>query len=87
MAEALYRAHAAGHAAILLVGDASYYEPFGFSRGHATRLELPGPVDQKRFLGLELVRGALRHAKGSVMAAGAAEHAAGEPGAAFLKAA
>lgn len=87
MAEALFRAYAAGHAAILLVGDAPYYEPFGFSRRHAIRLELPGPVDENRFLGLELVRGALHHARGPVMAAGALEHAAGEPGAAFLEAA
>jgi predicted N-acetyltransferase YhbS len=81
MAEALFRAYSAGHAAILLVGDAPYYEPFGFSRRHATRLELPGPVDENRFLGLELVRGALHHARGPVVAAGAFEHAG------FLKAA
>jgi predicted N-acetyltransferase YhbS len=71
MAEALFRAHGLGHAAILLVGDAPYYEPFGFSRRHTLNLALPGPVDERRFLGLELVTGALRGAEGRVTAAGA----------------
>lgn len=71
MAEALFRAHAAGHEAILLVGDAPYYEPFEFSRRHTLGLTLPGPVDEARFLGLELVDGALRGAKGPVTATGA----------------
>jgi predicted N-acetyltransferase YhbS len=71
MAEALLRAASAGHKAVLLVGDAAYYEPFGFSRRHTLRLILPGPVDEARFLGLELKRGALKAAKGVVLAAGA----------------
>jgi predicted N-acetyltransferase YhbS len=71
MAEALFRAASAGHKAVLLVGDAAYYEPFGFSRRHTLRLILPGPVDEARFLGLELKRGALKAAKGVVLAAGA----------------
>jgi predicted N-acetyltransferase YhbS len=71
MAEALFRAASAGHKAILLVGDAPYYEPFGFSRRHTLGLSLPGPVDDARFLGLELKRGALKGAKGVVLAAGA----------------
>jgi predicted N-acetyltransferase YhbS len=70
MAEALFRAHSLGHAAILLVGDAPYYEPFGFSRRHTLNLVLPGPVDERRFLGLELVSGALSEAKGLVVATG-----------------
>ncbi len=70
MAEALFRAHGLGHAAILLVGDAPYYEPFGFSRRHARGLVLPGPVDERRFLGLELVSGALADAKGLVVPTG-----------------
>jgi predicted N-acetyltransferase YhbS len=70
MAEALFRAHGLGHAAILLVGDAPYYEPFGFSRRHTQDLALPGPVDERRFLGLELLAGALRDARGPVVAAG-----------------
>jgi predicted N-acetyltransferase YhbS len=70
MAEALFRAHGLGHAAILLVGDAPYYEPFGFARRHTLRLALPGPVDERRFLGLDLVAGALSEAKGLVVATG-----------------
>ncbi|WP_051953445.1 GNAT family N-acetyltransferase [Methylocapsa aurea] len=70
-AEALFRAVAAGHNAILLVGDAPYYEPFGFSRRHTLGLSLPGPVDEARFLGLEIKPGALKGAKGLVAAAGA----------------
>ncbi|MGB6327144.1 MAG: N-acetyltransferase, partial [Methylocella sp.] len=54
MAEALFRAASAGHEAVLLVGDAAYYERFGFSRRHTLGLSLPGPVDEARFLGLEL---------------------------------
>ena len=71
MAEALFRAASAGHKATLLVGDAPYCEPFGFSRRHTLGLSLPGPVDDARFLGLELKRGALKAARGFVLAAGA----------------
>jgi len=71
MAEALFRAASAGHKAVLLVGDASYYEPFGFSRRHTLGLSFPGPVDEERFLGLELKGGALNAARGFVVAAGA----------------
>jgi predicted N-acetyltransferase YhbS len=70
MAEALFRAASAGHKAVLLVGDAAYYEPFGFSRPHTLGLVLPGPVDEARFLGLELKSGALNGAKGLVTPAG-----------------
>lgn len=66
MKEALARAEAAGHPAILLVGDPPYYAHFGFSRQHTRHLILPGPVDEARFLGLELEAGALREAKGLV---------------------
>jgi predicted N-acetyltransferase YhbS len=71
MVEALIRAAGAGHKAILLVGDAAYYEPFGFSSRHTLQLSLPGPFDAARFLGLELKGGALKSAKGLVIPAGA----------------
>lgn len=71
--EALWKATDAGHAAVLLVGDASYYEPFGFSRRHTLGLSLPGPVDAQRFLGLELTPGALKGVRGIVTAAGVRE--------------
>lgn len=71
MREALRRAAARDHAAILLVGDAPYYARFGFDAAPAARLELPGPVDRARFLGLELAPGALFGAEGMVVATGA----------------
>ncbi len=58
MREALARAKARGHKAILLVGDAPYYERFGFTARLTQNLSLPGPVDRARFLGLELEDGA-----------------------------
>jgi predicted N-acetyltransferase YhbS len=70
MGEALFRAKAAGHRAVLLVGDAPYYEPFGFTRRNTLGLSLPGPVDEARFLGLELEDEALKEARGLVTAAG-----------------
>lgn len=42
-----------GFAAVILVGDADYYERFGF-RGSGGRFLLPGPVDQNRVLIREL---------------------------------
>jgi predicted N-acetyltransferase YhbS len=87
MAEALFRAASAGHKAVLLVGDAAYYEPFGFARRHTLGLSLPGPVDEARFLGLELKGGALKGAKGFVVAAGARGHPAYRGAIAFRRAA
>lgn len=68
MREALWRAATRGHEAVLLVGDAAYYARFGFTATHTAALELPGPVDRARFLGLELQDGALRGASGMVVA-------------------
>jgi len=67
--ESLTRAEALGHRAVLLVGDAPYYTRFGFERRFTERLTLPGPVERARFLGLELVSGALEGATGRVRAA------------------
>lgn len=66
----LRRARRLGHEGVILVGDAPYYERFGFSRAHTLGLTLPGPVDDQRFLGLELVPGALAGAKGRVVGTG-----------------
>jgi predicted N-acetyltransferase YhbS len=66
MREALKRAAAYGHNAVLLVGDASYYARFGFTQSFTRRLTLPGPVDRARFLGCELTPGALAGAHGLV---------------------
>jgi predicted N-acetyltransferase YhbS len=67
MDEALRRAQEAGEDAVLLVGDAPYYQRFGF-RADATRgLWLPGPVERKRFLARELKPRALAGATGPVL--------------------
>ncbi len=70
MREAIARAKAEGHRAIILVGDAPYYARFGFSRDVVAGLVLPGPVEIERFLGLELEPGALAGARGLVVATG-----------------
>lgn len=69
--ESLARAESLGHRAVLLVGDAPYYARFGFERRFTERLTMPGPVERARFLGLELVEGALRGARGRVVPAAA----------------
>jgi len=70
MRHGLARAKALGHRAVILVGDAPYYNRFGFSRRLAETLELPGPVDEARFLACELQPGALAEARGLVRATG-----------------
>lgn len=70
IAEGLFRAVQRGHKAVILVGDAPYYEPLGFSRAATRGLSMPGPVEDARFLGLELDPGALHGAQGLVMATG-----------------
>ncbi|MFN8926086.1 MAG: GNAT family N-acetyltransferase [Rhodospirillales bacterium] len=64
--ETLARAADLGHAGVILVGDAPYYARFGFARPPVERLALPGPVDLSRFLGHEIVPGALSGATGLV---------------------
>ena len=64
MREAIARAADHGHSAILLVGDAPYYQRFGFSAEPMADLAMPGPVERERFLGLELRDGALAGASG-----------------------
>ncbi|MDJ1159333.1 N-acetyltransferase [Chelatococcus sp. SYSU_G07232] len=68
MRASIEAARAAGHKLILLVGDEPYYARFGFRPVPQGRLELPGPVDPRRFLYLELEAGALDGAKGPVLA-------------------
>ncbi|MDR3463155.1 MAG: N-acetyltransferase [Beijerinckiaceae bacterium] len=77
MVEALDRAKALGHDAVLLVGDAPYYARFGFKREPVRGLRLPGPVETERFLGLELRPGAFAAAKGLVRGTGPASIAVG----------
>ena len=75
MHHAIGEAQRLGHASIILVGDAPYYARFGFTHGPVTDLHLPGPVERARFLGLELVPGALDGAEGLVAGCGRLEAA------------
>lgn len=67
---AVNEAKVKGFGAILLVGDAPYYGRFGFTASAVADLHLPGPVEKPRFLGLELLPGALDGAEGLVLASG-----------------
>ena len=70
MLRAIEKARRYGHGAILLVGDAPYYERFGFSADKTGTLMLPGPFERGRFLALELRQGHLDGAAGFVTASG-----------------
>jgi predicted N-acetyltransferase YhbS len=67
---ALDKAAALGHDAVILVGDEPYYRRFGFARANMEGLDMPGPVDPARFLGLELREGALAGVSGVLRATG-----------------
>lgn len=62
-----------GHRAVMLVGDAPYYERFGFSSETTGGLWLPGRYDVNRFLARELAPGALAGARGLVSPTGRIE--------------
>jgi predicted N-acetyltransferase YhbS len=70
MRHAVAEAARLGHKAILLVGDAPYYERFGFSVEKTGPLAMPGPYERHRFLALELEPGALDGACGALRPAG-----------------
>jgi predicted N-acetyltransferase YhbS len=70
MRHALDAAKDAGHGAVLLVGDAPYYDRFGFSARKTGSLWLPGPFERDRLLACELEPGALDGARGLISAAG-----------------
>jgi predicted N-acetyltransferase YhbS len=70
MERALVEASRLGHRAVLLVGDAPYYQRFGFTAELTRGLWLPGRYDANRFLALELQPGALAGARGLVGATG-----------------
>lgn len=55
-----------GHSRVILVGDAPYYQRFGFSVAPPGKLSLPGPVDPARLLLRELVAGAFGDVSGAV---------------------
>ena len=70
MRAAIAEAHHRGHGAVLLVGDAAYYERFGFFAEKARHLVMPGPFERARFLGLELKAGWLQDAAGMIVPSG-----------------
>ncbi|MFC0284275.1 GNAT family N-acetyltransferase [Camelimonas abortus] len=85
MREAIARARALGHGAIILVGDPEYYARFGFSAALTGALAMPGPWEKRRLVALELVAGALAGAAGMIRPADAAEEAAAAAGAGRLR--
>ncbi len=56
-----------GHERIILVGDPEYYERFGFQPAAPLGLELPGPVEMRRFQICPLTDGALDGVFGMVL--------------------
>ncbi|WP_244314036.1 hypothetical protein [Roseibium denhamense] len=55
---------------LFLSVDAPYYARFGFEPDKLGKVELPGPVDYGRFLGIELSPGHLAPLKGELSANG-----------------
>jgi predicted N-acetyltransferase YhbS len=51
---ALQEAKAKGHKLVVLVGDESYYQRYGFQHIAKGRVTMPGPVDPQRLLVAEL---------------------------------
>lgn len=70
MRHALNQATLAGHGAVLLVGDLPYYERFGFEAGRLAAVSLPGPVEEPRFLALDVRSGTVAGLEGCLRAAG-----------------
>ena len=68
MHEGIARASAGGQQLITLIGDPPYYGRVGFRQVPEGQLEVPGPVDPKRLLYLELQVGALALAHGLMLA-------------------
>ncbi|MEI8145294.1 MAG: N-acetyltransferase [Alphaproteobacteria bacterium] len=62
-------ARAQGHRLVVLVGDAPYYNRFGFHMVPRGRITLPGPVDPARLLWAELVPDASAGVSGPVRGA------------------
>jgi predicted N-acetyltransferase YhbS len=73
MQHALAVASARGHRAVILLGDAPYYQRFGFSAETTADLALPGPFERDRLLACELRDGALDGARGLIVPTGTAQ--------------
>src|SRR4051812_872146 len=70
MERATEAAQQEGHRALLLVGNAPYYDRFGFSAEKTGGLWVPGSYEKHRLLARELVPGALHDARGLISATG-----------------
>jgi predicted N-acetyltransferase YhbS len=79
MRRAIRTARLAGHAAVLLVGDAAYYGRFGFSAAKTAALSISGLAEPGRLLALEIDPGALDGARGAIRAGMARRSAARGP--------
>lgn len=64
--EALERARGQGVPLVVLVGDEPYYGRFGFRPVPPGRITLPGPVDPRRLLAVELRAGSLGEFSGRI---------------------
>lgn len=56
-----------GHKLIILVGDEPYYRQFGFTCLTGAAITMPAPIDPRRLLGFELVKGAAQGVAGAVI--------------------
>jgi predicted N-acetyltransferase YhbS len=70
MRRAMAAARRRRHRAVLLVGDAAYYQRFGFSAEMTGALWLPGPYERDRLLACALRPDALDGARGLIGATG-----------------
>lgn len=68
IAETIDLARGNGVKLIVLVGDLSYYGRFGFAPAPPGQIQLPGPVNPRRLLALEVKPGALAQFHGLVEA-------------------
>ncbi len=64
--EGLRLAASKGYTFVILVGDLTYYERFGFKPVERGSVIFPGPVDQSRVLAKELQTGVLENYNGIV---------------------
>lgn len=67
MKHGLDAARAMGHGLVILVGDAPYYARVGFEPVPQGQMMMPGPVDLRRLLALELKPGQLAAAHGLIL--------------------
>ncbi len=72
MKRAIEEARRRGHRLVVLVGDIPYYGRVGFGHVPYGRIKLPGPVDPRRLLYLELQDGAFEGVTGEARPASAA---------------